>query len=186
MSEQTEGFPPRLPLFFVALLPQGDAKFQINNAKHQNSSRFACRVALKTPPHITIVPPFRLEDEKVRTMITAVKNHFEPPVNLTVKFGGVSAFENRTIFLDVLPDSAINAYDSAAKELVAQHPDLFPTVKFHDAFHPHVTLANRDILPEDFDEMMDFLNGLTYPTQTNNLRLEVLHLDRGRWEVVEL
>jgi 2'-5' RNA ligase len=178
--------PVRLPLFFVGLIPQGQPKAIINNAKHLNADRFQSRQALKAPPHITIIPPFRLEEEKVRTMVGEVFRHFSSTDGLVVKFGGVSSFEQRTIYLDVLPDPALNAFDLKAKELVANQPELFPNVRFHDAFRPHITLANRDILPESFTQMKHFLETLPYPTESNNLKLEVLHLERGRWERVEL
>ena len=175
---------PRLPLFFVALLPQGEPKARIHAIKLQNAGRFACRVAMKTPPHITIIPPFRLASDRVNEMIAAVKNHFAPTDNLVVKFGGVSAFEERTIYLDILLNEALKSYDLAAKNLVNAQPELFPAVRFHDVFHPHVTLANRDIAPSDFQEMKSYLESKFYPTESENLKLEVLHLDRGRWEVI--
>jgi 2'-5' RNA ligase len=180
MENQTD-FEPRLPLYFVALIPQGDVKVQINNIKHQTGGRFGCRQALKSPPHITIIPPFRLQPERVEEMLAAVRNHFEAPVNLSINFNGLGAFETRTIYLDIIADSGINAYDLAAKQLVSTQPDLFPNVRFHEAFHPHITLANRDIPPGDFREMMDYLGKKTYPVSCSELSLEILHLDRGRW-----
>lgn len=183
MEKSTE-FEPRLPLYFVALIPQGDVKVQINNIKHQTGGRFGCRQALKSPPHITIIPPFRLQPELVEEMIGVVRNNFEPPANLSIDFSGLGAFETRTIYLDIVADSGINAYDLVAKKIVNQHPALFPNVRFHEVFHPHITIANRDIPPGDFKEMMEYLSKKVLPATCNHFSLEVLHLDRGRWIVL--
>jgi len=182
--ENRSDFEPRLPLYFVALIPQGEVKVQINHVKHQTGGRFGCRQALKSPPHITIIPPFRLQPERVEEMLEAVRGNFEAPVNLSVSFNGLGAFENRTIYLDIVADSGINSYDLVAKNLVATKPDLFPNVRFHDTFHPHITLANRDIPPGDFLEMMDYLKKKTLPESCNELSLEILHLDRGKWMIL--
>lgn len=186
---QTESQPneqaPRLPLYFVGLIPQGEVKKQIDNIRNQNSGRFGCRVALKSPPHITVLPPFRIEPENVEAMKSVVRSSFPSPNGLLVKFSDVGTFERRTIFLDVLNDHHLNAFDVKAKELVAAYPHYFQNARFHEVFHPHVTLANRDILPEYFDEMVSYLRNKIYPIMCDSLRLEILHLERGRWEIVQ-
>ncbi len=88
--------------FFIAVLPPEDIQDYVTEVKQVFAERYNSRAALKSPPHITLQPPFeRLTEELPK--LSRVLSEFagqQPPVPITLS--GFGAFVPRVVYVNVL------------------------------------------------------------------------------------
>ncbi|NTS42811.1 hypothetical protein HRG84_18125 [Flavisolibacter sp. BT320] len=88
-------------MYFIAVvLPQAiDEK--VLRYKQQMRESYGCKVGLKSPAHVTIIPPYWMEEEKEAALMQDVVSFARdfPPFTLTT--ANFSAFIPRTIFVAV-------------------------------------------------------------------------------------
>ncbi|MGL4501873.1 MAG: 2'-5' RNA ligase family protein, partial [Planktothrix sp.] len=93
---------PSEQLFFIALLPPKPIQNQITEIKQYCAQTYNSRHALKSPPHITLQPPFQWLTEDLPSLeqhlTTFALNHAPIPITLS----GFNAFPPRVLFVDVL------------------------------------------------------------------------------------
>ncbi|MDP5016367.1 MAG: 2'-5' RNA ligase family protein, partial [Dolichospermum sp.] len=59
--------------FFIALLPPQEIQEYANDIKHYFADKYACHSAKKSPPHITLQPPFEWSDTLVTNLETSLQ-----------------------------------------------------------------------------------------------------------------
>ncbi|MDB5197764.1 MAG: hypothetical protein JWP88_2135 [Flaviaesturariibacter sp.] len=110
---------------------------------------FNCRVALRSPAHITLIPPFRMYADKQQDFYKALDllaNSIEP---FTIETGHFDSFGKRTLFLESVLSPPLKQLHSSINNWVKGHP-VFGTSIDNRPFHPHITIANRDLTPDAF------------------------------------
>lgn len=113
------------------------------------NARYGCKSGHATPLHVTIVPPFCLDEKFTNSdlrgaMQDAADAWLAANKKLVCEVSGFGAFSTRTIFAHVAPSAEWTLFrDIAYRALLAKCPG---TAK-RDArvFTPHITVANRDI-----------------------------------------
>ncbi|HSM80608.1 MAG TPA: 2'-5' RNA ligase family protein [Nodosilinea sp.] len=141
---------PASARFFVALLPPQAVQDQIIAIQHEIWQRFGSKAALRSPPHITLQPPFlwpteRLGDLK-QPLATFAQAH--PPV--PIELAGFNAFAPRVIYVDVHPSPRLMALQPALMAHLAATCALSDPVSLTRPFRPHITVGFRDLSPAAF------------------------------------
>ena len=62
-----------MTMYFVALVLPEELNQEILKWKRYMHERFQCSVGLKSPAHITLVPPFWLDEAKENSLLADVK-----------------------------------------------------------------------------------------------------------------
>src|SRR6266498_5542258 len=94
-------------MYFIALVAPGKINEEILKWKNYMKEQFGCLVALRSPAHITLVPPFWMEEafeEKLKNALTSFsgqQNKFE----ITLK--NFAAFKPKVIYAAVLPSQPL-------------------------------------------------------------------------------
>lgn len=131
---------------FLALVPQNSILRKISRIKESFAETYGARHALKLPPHITIIPPFKIKKDDETTLITALKQTVAQTENFELLLDGFDAFAPRVIFIKVLNPSPVNRLYDHIYKLAG---DLLPT-KPERQLHPHITIATRDLSTQAF------------------------------------
>lgn len=168
--------------FFIALLPPPDIQAQVNAIKQHFSDRYDSRAALKSPPHITLQPPFELQLVNLPALkqcLSTFANHREP---VPVKLSGFAAFPPRVIYINVLKTQELLMLQTdlmAYLETVLEIVDPVST----RPFSPHMTVAFRDLTRQNFKAAwLEFQQqALQFEFRANYVTL-LLH-DGKRWNV---
>jgi 2'-5' RNA ligase len=90
-----------MTMYFIALVLPPDLNEMVLHWKNFMHQRYQCKVGLKSPAHITLVPPFWMEEEKEEALlqdIATIASNLYPFITQTKN---ISAFKPRTIFIDV-------------------------------------------------------------------------------------
>jgi len=138
----------KLPLYFIALIPAEPLKEQINALKIKCSKSYQSDHALRSPPHITIIPPFNMniENDKIVTeLLVKFADHSSP---FKIGLSGFGAFKPRVIYIKIKPNNILREIQIS----LAEQFDMEINIPFqrHKPFRPHITVAFRDLSPEMF------------------------------------
>lgn len=138
-------------LYFLGLQPPEDLTAIITGLKEDFGVRYGCRHALKVPPHVTVVPPFRTAAE-IGALREALAGFASKMSSVELHLAGFGYFEHardRVIYLKVTPTEALA---SLHRELLSLVRATLPVLAQDGArdFHPHITLAHRDLTSAAF------------------------------------
>ena len=141
--------PPQKSLYFIALVPGEPLRSRVRRLKQEMASRFGASHALKSPAHITLRMPFRRAEAGEQALIGALQQFTSAGEALTIRLSGFDAFPPRVIFLKVLDHDPLA--DLHAK--LQEHLKItlgFPAPAKALPFHPHMTIATRDLSEASF------------------------------------
>lgn len=174
---------PSKRLFFIALLPPQEIQDSVTQIKEYFAEHYASRHALKSPPHITLQPPFEwiLEDVPQLEEFLVTFSQWRPACPVTLS--GFSAFPPRVIYVNVLKTSELLALQKdLTRQLEANLGIVDPASKSRP-FAPHMTVAFRDLTKQNFKAAWSEFEGrsLSFEFTASQLTL-LLHQD-GKWQV---
>ncbi|HEV7350363.1 2'-5' RNA ligase family protein [Telluribacter sp.] len=178
--------PANQALFFVALLPDERIQQEVTEFKQIAAEQFSSRHALKSPPHITIIPPFKLSNEEATTLpetMSVAASRLAPfPVQLQgFDHFGRSAARNRVIFVDVVIDEALRRCQRVTAEVFYQQLNVQPDDR---PFHAHMTVAFKDLQRQVFRDAWAYFSQLPYEREFTVNALTLLKHNGQRWEVI--
>ena len=130
---------------------------KILTLKKEFAEAYQCKAALKPPVHITLYPPYKDCDDhesEVKKVLTKCLGSQEV-FDLQIK--GFDAFKNNgVIFLDILKSDQLKQLH---KGVTTQMTKLLqPDIKDNQPYHPHITIAFRDIPKDIFPQAVkDYL-----------------------------
>lgn len=131
-------------LYLIALLPPIPLRQQVRQLKVEMRDRFGAGHALKSPAHITLQMPFRLESETEPALLELLAGWSRRQCPFPVKLLGFGSFPPRVIFIRISDHEAVSALESSLREVLSG--EAIPEIETsHLPFHPHMTIATRDL-----------------------------------------
>lgn len=131
-------------LFLIALLPPPLLREQVRALKEEMRSRFGSGHALKSPAHITLQMPFRLSPEDEGVLFGALERFAAAQIPFQVDLAGFDCFAPRVLFIRVRDQGPVCHLQSALQAALAREDSLgLPGEE--RPFHPHMTIATRDL-----------------------------------------
>ena len=170
-------------MYFVAIICPPSVDKKVLQYKHWMKEQFGCTVALKSPAHITLIPPFWLEDEKETALTVTLQSFSSDMDTLVIRLNGFSHFGRRVLFVKVNENPAL---EEIKKQVENHFSKVFnDTIKKDDRpFHPHVTIANRDIKPSDFLTAWEYFSKKEFNEIFYVNVISLLKLCQGKWKVI--
>lgn len=172
-----------MQMYFLAHVLPPHLNEKVIPFKNHMHEKYGCKVGLKSPAHITLVPPFWMEEELetgLRSAMDKLTMDLNPFLLSTSNF---SAFPPKTIFIGLVPNPEL----AAAKKMTEKFfRDLaaFP-MKFDDRpFHPHITIATRDLYKKDFKEAWPGFEQKVFREEWMVEDFSLLRHNKKNWEVV--
>ena len=170
-------------LYFIAIeLPQ-PYKEDIQQWKKELSEKYHSKHALKTPPHITLQMPMRIEAENENALIESLDKLDNRITSDSVELKNISSFTPRTIFIEVESNEfVVELYREVQENL--QLLDFISDKVPIPSFHPHVTLMTRDLSKSNFKAAWEELKGREY-NETIDIHSFHLYKHDGKfWRVL--
>ncbi len=138
-------------LYFVALVAEGTLADDVMAIKQEFADNFGSKAALKSPPHITLHMPFRLKAKKLSALQAALSVAARDISPFDLQLQGFGAFEPRVIFVDVMEQPQLRHLQNAVQQQL-KLLQLFQGDYKGRGFHPHMTVAFRDLKKAAFKE----------------------------------
>ncbi|MBH8562198.1 2'-5' RNA ligase family protein, partial [Nostoc sp. CENA67] len=156
-------------LYFIALLPPPEIQDYANQIKQYFADKYASRHAQKSPPHITLQPPFKWIDNNVPVLEASLREFAseQQPVPITLR--GFAAFRPRVIYIDVVKSQELLSLQANLMARMEANLGIVDKVGKKRAFTPHMTVAFRDLTKQNFKAAwLEFENRQLYFEFTAN------------------
>ncbi|WP_080239338.1 2'-5' RNA ligase family protein [Spirosoma rigui] len=165
-----------MKLYFMALLPDPGIQAEVTRFKQAAQEHFGSSQALKSPAHITLIPPFRTD----RTDFAALQTVAMAQNPFMVQLRHFDRFDNRVIFVDVVPASALLACQTRLADFCASQFAITPDSR---PFHPHMTVAFKDLRQAIFPDAWAYFSAQSYERTFTARGITLLVHTGQQWQV---
>lgn len=166
-------------LYYIALLPDDKLSQLCLEYKQQAQNLFQAQAALRSPAHITLIPPFNA-DEITLNQITPILAHLATQQHeLELQLKGWQHFGVRTIYLGFEDDLAL----SSLKRQCHQQISRVTKLRQEAEFIPHISIINRDLAEIDFNSAWKYFSSQSHPVLTKCTQLALLKHTPFGWQI---
>jgi 2'-5' RNA ligase len=170
----------RKALFFIAIIPPGNIEGELMDFKKYAARHFSTKKALNSPGHVTLQAPFKYEERAISDVLLPLYELAEDLKPFYLTFNGLDHFDKRVLFVDVENSPELIEMQQRVSARIAEILDL-PTEK--RKFHPHATVAFRDLTRENFNKAWTHFKSIDYLRVFEVKDFYLLQHDGKRWEV---
>ncbi|MEO1261234.1 MAG: 2'-5' RNA ligase family protein [Bacteroidota bacterium] len=171
------------PLFFLAILPDNEIQQEVTSFKQECADLFQARHAFKSPPHITLIAPFRWPVEALQDLRETLAEFAYDQLSFTVRLNGFNCFAPRVIFVDMEKNGSLEELQRELAKSLARTLDF--NDKRNQRFHPHMTIAHRDLEVRVFPRAWAHFSKRAYQRQFLVENIVLLRHEKGQWQVLE-
>jgi 2'-5' RNA ligase len=171
------------PLFLAAILPPEPILSEVWAMKQEVNALTGSRNAVRLPPHITLIPPWRQAGEEEPVMRAALGEFSATQEAFEVGLENFDWFGNRTLFVRVTQTDSLKAFHAA---LIHWCANRLPTIpREARAFTPHMTLATRDLPPNQVPALRQLFKARSYAATFLASSLQLFRHDGQQWQPVD-
>ncbi|WP_340106807.1 2'-5' RNA ligase family protein [Rhodohalobacter sp. 8-1] len=136
-------------LYLIALIPHEELRNDVRKLKLEMKERFNASHALKSPAHITLQMPFRRDEANEDALAAALETFAKKHQAFDIRISGFDAFPPRVLFLSIEDHKPV-ANLHADLQILLKDTLNFPEKELMSRFHPHITIATRDLSKKMF------------------------------------
>ncbi len=175
--------PAAMEMYFIAIILPPALNEKVLKYKTMMKEKYGSAVALKSPAHITLLPPCWMDpafEESLRNDLDLLATGTRPFEICTNDF---SAFGHRTLFIATAASDALQLLKERTDVFFYLHrqyrlqPDMRP-------FHPHITIATRDLPKNNFHEAWSYFQSKTFRECWTADGISLLRHNKKNWDVV--
>ena len=162
-------------LKLIAILPPTGIAEKVKQEQQFIADRWGPKHALRTPPHLTIIPPLAVNPTSfnaIKRMAAVIASGMNP---FTIQLKGYGAFKPRVVYIHpVIPPAMQTLYRQWRDALEVELPQLLD--RYPDLpYHPHLTLAHRDVYPDQFSSIWRHYQGRSFDAHFEVKSFWILH-----------
>ncbi|MDJ0615495.1 MAG: 2'-5' RNA ligase family protein [Calothrix sp. MO_192.B10] len=139
-----------MSLFFIALLPPQHIQDCANQIKQQFADYYDSRHAQKSPPHITLQPPFEWQDDNLAVLEACLQEFVVSQAAVPITLSGFGAFIPRVIYIHVEKSPELLTLQTDLMAHMESQLGIVDKVSKTRPFAPHMTVAFRDLTKQNF------------------------------------
>lgn len=166
--------------YFLALVPPTEILEKAQEIKFRIRDEFGIKYALKSPPHITLKMPFNYNEAKEELLVAKLGDHLKGQQAFPVKISGLGNFGNRVVFLAIERSEQLIQIQQKLKLFCKQNLHLIDELSDRN-FHPHLTIAFKDIKSNQFPEVLTFAKKQSFDAEFYAADLVLLKRKEGAW-----
>jgi 2'-5' RNA ligase len=170
-------------MYFIAIVLPEELNQRILVFKQYMFEKYKCQVGLKSPAHITLIPPYWMNEEKENLLKKDLEIHansFRPFSLRTLNF---SSFPPKTIFIALEENAELKNVKTRTDVFFTERPEYKMKLDNH-AFHPHITIATRDLYKKSFYEAWEHFQPMEFREIWLVENLSLLKHNKKNWDVI--
>src|SRR5688500_4638077 len=105
-----------MPLHFIAIVTPDHINRQVLEWKNYMLQQFNCKVALKSPAHITLIPPFSMPAAEQQALTGILKQFAQHQHSFSIHIKNFAAFKPRVIYAAVQTNTLLHQLKIALEE----------------------------------------------------------------------
>lgn len=166
--------------YFIAIVIPEPFFSEIESIKSGLLNDHNLKGALRSPSHITLHRPFEWREDKEELLIEKLKT-FRFEQSFRIELCNYAAFVPRVIYVNVVENSILYSLHEQLKNFAKKGLRLFNEDEDKRGFHPHVTVAFRDLKKARFDAVWKEFENKTFSGAFEWQGFSLLKLEK-RWE----
>ena len=137
-------------LYFFALVPPEEIQASVTEIKKDFRDRFKAGHALKSPPHITLIPRFEFLFSDENRLIKYLELFASEESSFLQVLENFGTFPPKVIYVRVLKSESLLDMYKRFRKFMELNLGLGKKSYSSGKFKPHMTVAFRDLTPENF------------------------------------
>lgn len=169
-------------LYFIAIIPPPIIAEAVTQFKRHAAEHFESAHALKSPSHITLIPPFRFDQDQLKKIQLLLPLWTQAIDTFSIQLKNFASFPPRVIYVDVIKNPALENLHAQLKSCFENTFEFQPDRR--NDYHPHMTVAFKDLSKVMFYQAWDYFSKLAYKTAFEVRHVSLLKHSAGKWEVI--
>ena len=170
-------------MYFIAIVLPGELNQKILPFKQYMFEKYKCQVGLKSPAHITLVPPYWMNEEleiQLKKDLELHSNKFRP---FTISTNHFSGFPPKTIFIALKENDDLKNVKNKTDDYFKERPEYKMKID-NRPFHPHITIATRDLYKKGFYEAKEYFSNKEFAETWIADSICLLKHNKKNWDVI--
>lgn len=177
--------PEKRKQYFVALIPPSPVFEEALELKEYFRDKYGSKAALNSPPHITLHMPFLWNEEKEKKLVNNLLEFARQCDPIKVCLDNFSSFPPRVIFINATESDALDALQKKLHRFFKQELDIFNANYREQPYHPHLTLAFRDLKKAQYHLAWDEFSKRDFKAEFMADKIALLKHNGKTWEVLK-
>ncbi|MEA5593359.1 2'-5' RNA ligase family protein [Rivularia sp. UHCC 0363] len=174
-----------MSLYFIALLPPQPIQDYANEVKQYFADNYDSKHAQKSPPHITLQPPFEWDTAKLTDLEECLHKFVTGRDSIPVTLNGYAAFIPRVIYIDVVKTPELLNLQADLIMYLETNLGIVDKVGKSRGFTPHMTVAFKDLKRENFKAAWVEFENRELHFEFNAKKLTLLKHENKRWNITQ-
>jgi len=170
-------------LYFIAIVPPSPIYEETLEQKAYFKSKYNSKASLNSPPHITLHMPFRWNEHDEEELSCHLKSFTDENPPVTIQLKDFSSFPPRVIFINVVITPELENLQKNLQRYFKRQLNIFNANYKELPFHPHLTLAFRDLKKPNYQKAWDEFVSKNYQATFLASSLALLKHSGSVWEV---
>ncbi|MDX2173099.1 MAG: RNA 2',3'-cyclic phosphodiesterase [Bacteroidota bacterium] len=168
--------------YFIAIIPPSPIINEIEDMKKKIVLLHNTKGALRSPAHITLHRPFEWKEKNEEILINQL-SQFKSEKPFLIPLKNFGFFEPRVVFINVPNSKGLTELYTELKHFCQKKLKLLNEVNDLRGFHPHITIAFRDLKKPLFYELKKEFESKEYNNSFNYSGFSLLKFEKT-WEVM--
>ncbi len=169
--------------YFIAWIPSYRVKSKIQNLKALLQIKFGINKSMNAPPHLTLIKPFELGQNELEHLQHVLCTFCKLQDPFEFKMQGLGSFGQHVLYVHLDQTDALLKFREALR-LVLKETTHLSEDTLHPDFHPHITLATKDLKPSLFSPVWAFLLQKIISEKCTLANICLLHYQNNQWQVI--
>lgn len=169
-------------LFFIAYIPPEPTFQRLIKLKEEVAVQFESKAALRSPPHLTLHMPFRWPIKRMSLLVNTLTKFFTSYRSYTIELNGFGTFAPKVIYVKVDAEPGLVSIQKNLCKVMATQLGIYNAIYGNKPFHPHITIAFRDLKKSKFYQAWEYYHGQTFQAECRVNRITLLKHNGKVWE----
>ncbi|PZV13754.1 MAG: 2'-5' RNA ligase [Leptolyngbya sp.] len=183
LSRTGSNLEPKQQRCFIALVPPPEIQAIANTIKHQFADEYASQAAQKSPPHITLQPPFTWMPQALPNLEQQLAKFAMEQSPFEVELNGFAAFPPKVIYIDVVKTVVLLNLQTGLMANLEATLGIVDAPSKQRTFTPHMTVAFRDLTQPNFNAAWQIFQERSLQLHFLASSLSLLIYDEHQWHV---
>jgi 2'-5' RNA ligase len=172
-----------LERYFIAIIPPSPILEEVMELKNYFKEKYNSKASLNSPPHITLHMPFQWKEEKESLLIERISSFAQQHHAFEISLLNFGSFETRVIFIDVIKNESLEKLQKELQRFCKRDLNLFNANYKEHAYHPHLTLAFRDLRKSEFIKAWEEFSEKKFRKTFSATSVVLLKHDGEHWQI---
>ena len=176
--------PEKRKQYFIALIPPSPIREEAEALKNYFKDKYHSKAALNSPAHITLHMPFLWNEEKEKKLTTKLHEFARGCDPIKVCLDNFSSFPPRVIYISVAESDALDRLQQQLHRFCKRELDIFNANYKDKPFHPHLTLAFRDLKKPQYHLAWEEFSKKEFKAEFMGDKIAILKHNGKRWDIL--